>query len=182
VVTLDNFESTEHIFGEDVDHSGSIDATILDIGDRKQHSWKTFSVKVIARAVSSDVSFVGSTTLPTLQFLDRGYTNDSDTQVLQKVAYDGTQYYSDRDAGTGFFEGTFVFDITDMRNLRRFLSAVSTGRGTTVSIPDIKGVTQLFGVRRTGSYPWNVKIVDWEDLGMRDVQTWRMRLKMAEVV
>ena len=67
VLTLSSFESTEHIFGEDVDHSSSISATVLSIGQKEQRTWKGFGLALRLQALSP--SFTGSPSLPTLQYL-----------------------------------------------------------------------------------------------------------------
>jgi len=175
-VTLGSFSSTEHIFGEDVDHSGNITATVLEITDRKQESWKGYSVKVKVQAISP--SFTGSASFPSLTYLEIGYVGDSSVPVNKVDSYDGTFSYSDRGTGAGTFTGTFVFGVTDMRNCRRYLA---TQRGSSFSLTGINGVTYPFGIRRSSGYPYTVKCVDWEDLGMRDVGRWRMKLVLAEV-
>lgn len=178
IIALSQFSSTEHIFGADVDHSGTINTTVLKIGDRRQESWKAFSLSLTLQAISP--SFTGTPAFPTLKYLLPGFTGDTDTQVSKFESYNGTFAYADRDAGTGFFEGTFVFTDAEMKGLRRYLAV--TARGGNVSVAGISGVTNPWGPRRPTGYPITVKIIDWEDLGMRDVGRWQMKLKFAEVV
>jgi hypothetical protein len=176
-ITLSTFASTEHIFGADVDYSGNITATVLEIKDRKQSSWKGFSVQVKVQAISP--SFTGSATFPDLEYLEVGYVGDSSVPINKMDTYDGTFAYADRDAGAGMFTGTFTLSDTNMKNLRRYLASQ---RGAAFNLTGINGVTYPFGIRRSSGYPYSVKCVDWEDLGMRDVHNWRVKLVLAEVV
>lgn len=176
-VTMSAFRSTEHVFGVDVNHGGSITATVLEISDRKQGTWKGFSIQIMAQAIGP--SFSGSATLPTLKYLRPGYVGDSSVPVNKMDSYDGTFTYVDDNSGAGHFTGVFQFSSADMQKLRRY---IATERGDTVSIPAIAGVTNPFGVRRNDSgYPYSAKILEWEDLGMVDVGHWAMKLTLAEV-
>jgi len=173
---MSQFESTEHIFGEDVDHSGTISVTILEISDIKQGSWKTRGISVRARALSP--SFTGSSSLPTLRCLDIGYNTAMDNTNVKYDSYTGNFSYLDREADVGLFTGVFTFSIADMRSMRRYLTAE---RGNTISIPAMHGVDFPFGPYRNSTYPIDVKVIDWKDLGMWGVQDWKMKITMAEV-
>lgn len=176
-ITLGSFSSTEHIFGADVDYSGSITATVLEIEDRAQKTWKGYAVKVRVQAISP--SFTGSATLPAFEHLEVGYVGDSSVPVNKMDTYDGTFSYLDRGTGAGYFTGTFSFSDANMKNLRRYLASQ---RGSSFSLTGINGVAYPFGKRRDSGYPYTVKCIDWEDLGMRDVGMWRIKMVFAEVV
>lgn len=177
VFAMGSFADDELIFGADVDHTGSISGTVLEIGDRAQRTWKGFAVQATIRALSP--SFVGSATLPSLTSLEHGFEGDSTRPINKSDTYDGTMSYADRRSDAGFFTGTFLFTLAEMRNLRRYLT---TQRGATISIASISGVTYPFGTVRASGYPYSVKVLQWEDLGVRGVGRWRMRLKLAEVI
>lgn len=177
VITLSAFASTEHIFGADVNHSGSISATVLDISDRKQQRWKTYSIRVTLQAIAP--TFSGSSAFPALKFLYPGYTGDSSVDVNKIDSYDGTFAYTERNAGAGFFEGDFIFTTAEMQGLRRF---IATNRATAFNLTGINGVTYPFGIRRASGYPYSVRLVEFEDKGMIDVGRWRASMKIVEVV
>ncbi len=177
VITLSAFSTTEYIFGADVNHSGSVTATVLDITDRKQQRWKTYSIRVTLQATAP--TFSGSSTFPALKFLYPGYTGDSDVDVNKIDSYDGTFAYSERNSGIGFFEGDFIFTTAEMQGLRRF---VATNRAAAFNLTGINGVTYPFGIRRASGYPYSVKLVEFEDKGMIDVGRWRASLKLVEAV
>lgn len=177
VLTLSNFNATEHIFGADVDHSSSISATITEIDSREQRTWKGFGVSCVLQA--SSPSFTGTPALPSLECLSWGYEGDSSWTWNKSDSYNGTFNYADRKSDVGLFNGRFLFSDADMIALRGYLR---TQRGATISIPDIDGVSTPFGSRRDSGYPYNVKVIDWEDMGMRDVRHWWMSLTLAEEV
>lgn len=177
VFTLSGFESTEHIFGEDVDHSVPIDVTILEISDIKQGKWKTREITVKVRALSP--SFVGTPSLPTLECLEIGYTISLDQTINKFDTYNGSFTYQDYNADVGELVGIFNFSVEDMKSIRRYFT---TQRDATISIPNILGVEYPFGPYRNSTYPIDVKIIAWEDLGLWGINKRRMKITMAEVV
>jgi len=174
---LSGFESTEHIFGEDVDYSSPIDVTVLEVSGVKQPFWKTREIKVKTRALSPN--FTGSPSLPSLNCLGIGYETKTDRTITKYDSYYGDFSYLDRESDVGVFVGTFMFTIDEMRAIRRY---IATQRDATISIPSIGGVEYPFGPYRPNTYPISVKIIDWEDLGMWGVHDWRIKLTMAEVI
>lgn len=180
VVSLSDFSGalsgvpTDSIFGANVDHSGSISTTIVDNGRKAQRTWKGFSLGVRFRALSP--TFVSDTGALPLTNLEVGFEGDSDVTVNKINSYSNAFTYQDRQADIGLFKGTFVLTTANMKIFRNLLR---TTRGSTFSISAIGGVSSMFGPRR-GSFPHNVKVVDWEDLGKRDADRWRMRVAFAE--
>lgn len=176
-ITLSNFFSTETIFGENVDHSGSITATVVSFGKKVQARWKSYTLSMRVRTLSP--SFVGSASLPTLQYLEVGYEGDNDLSILKTDTYNNTFTYTDREADAGIFKGTFLFSNADMKLIRNY---IRIQRSADISITDIAGVTLPFGNRRQTGYTATVKILDWKDLGRWGLQYQRMSLTLAEVV
>jgi hypothetical protein len=174
-LTLDWFASDEHIFGEDVDHSGSITATVLDFGTIKQGSWGGFGVSMRLRALSP--SLIGTATLPTLQYLDHGYEADSSVSVNKIDTMVGSYAYQDHLADAGTFQGVFSLSVTDMRNLRAYLRTV---RGSSFTVASIAGVQYPWGPRR-GSWPITCRCTEWNDQGMWGENFWRVALTLNEV-
>jgi len=176
-ITLSEFLETEHIFGEDVDHSGSISATVLDISFRRQSTFKGYSVNVKLRAISPTFSALPS--LPDLSYLDIGYQSDNELTIKKYDTYSGTYSYLDARADVGEFVGTFTFSQADMGKIRRH---IATERGNTVTITGINGVQYAFGPRRGIGYNRDCKIIDWEDMGMFGVGWCKLKIKLAEVI
>jgi len=175
VLTLDWFHADEHIFGEDVDHSGSISATVTDFGEIRQGSWGGFGVALKLRALSP--SLIGTATLPTLQYVDFGYSADSSVAVNKSDTWAGSYTYSDHLADAGTLKLTVSLPYLDMRNLRAYLRTV---RGSSFTLTSIPGIKYPWGPRR-GTWPVTVRCTEWKDLGMRGEHFWRMSLTFREV-
>lgn len=176
VVNISGFNATEKIFGADVDYAGSIPCTILDIGKVEQKTWRGYSLKMRICALST--SFVGSPSMPNLELLNIGYDGNSNYTINKTMNYDGSYTYLDHKADIGLFKGTFIFTDEESKEFRRY---VATQRGATVLLNTINGVVKPFGTRRGGSYPYNVKILNWHEMGIRGVSKWFFEITFAEV-
>ena len=176
VLSLSLLNATEHIFGENVDHSGTISATVITMGRKRQNTWKGFELPVRFRALSP--TFPGSSGSLPFNNLEIGYEGDSDITVKKIDTYDNTFSYLDSERDIGLFEGTFL--VTNA-NMQIFRDIIKSTRGGTQAVSAISGVTKMFGPRR-GSFPHNVKFIKWEDLGMWGLHHWRIKVSMAEHV
>ena len=174
-LTLSWFHDDEHIFGEDVDHSGTISATVLDFGTITQGSWGGYGLSMKLRALSP--SLVGTATLPTLQYMDFGYSADSSVSVNKQDYWAGSYTYADSLADAGLFVGTFKLASADMRNLRAYLRTV---RGASFSVAAIAGVKYPWGPRR-GAWPITCRCTEWKDSGMWGEHFWIVTLTLTEV-
>ena len=180
-----DFNSTEHIFGEDVNYNSPISSypsyngllcNVMSIDQRAQRSWKGFGLSMRLAAVSP--SFVGSGSLPHLRFLDVTYQADAEYTNNHYRSYRNNFYNLDSDSDIGKFTGTFTLTNNEMAQLRSY---IRTQRGSTISLPAISGVQYPFG-RKSGSYPYLVKIIDFKDLGMMSVLEWKFQITFAQVL
>lgn len=179
VILLSNFNSAEKIFGADIDYSGTLSCTILNNPEKNQNTWKGFGLDLRLRLLNlSEESFIGSSSFPSLKYLDIGYTGISKTNVNKYDTYTGSFSYADDETNTGIFEGTFLLSDTEMKNFRRF---AATQRGSSFSLTGINGVTYPFGPNR-GTYPLTVKMIEWKDLGPTRLNMWKLKIKLVEVV
>lgn len=177
VVNLSQFNSQEHIFGADVDYSGTIYATAV-IDSKKQNTWKGFmlTVKFI---LMPPITFTGGQgSLPLFRHIDIGYEADAEYRINKLDTYNGQFFFADHDSDNGIFNGTFIFTNEEMIQLRRF---IATKRGDSFLCPNFIGVDNPFG-RLT--YRVNmVNIIEFEDLGMVSlalgVPRWEARVKFA---
>ncbi len=176
ILSLDWFWDDEHIFGADVDHSGAINATCVDFGTIVQGSWGGYGVSLRLRALSP--SLTGTSTLPSLQYLDIGFEADSANGVNKYDTYRGTYTYANRGTDAGRFEGMLKFSDTNMQNMRTYLRST---RGASFSVSGINGVKYPWGPRRGSTWPVTVRCTDWSDLGMWGEQFWVMRVVFNEV-
>lgn len=178
VITLSDFADNELIFGADVDHSISIDASIIEISMRKQANYNVFTFTMILRAISP--SFLGSASFPSLRYLDYDYESDIETWTINTLdSYNNVLYYQDRNYDSGKFKGRFQFTTEELKGLRRWYA---TNRGATYTLNTINGVKYPFGPNSSSSYPVNVKLLSIENELMRDVDNWYCDLTLAEVV
>ena len=176
VITLDSFLSTEYIFGENVDHSGTIDASVVNIGPRIQNTWKGWSIDIVFRATS--VSFTGGSSLPTLDKCEIGVQADSDWTITTQENYDGTLSYQDHFSDIGTFNGIFTLSKSDAILLRNYIKTQRTGDFT---LADTFGIDYPFGTRSSNSYPYTTKLIGWEDLGAFGTKYQKFSLTFAEV-
>jgi hypothetical protein len=176
-VTLGTFMDGEKIFGENVNHTGSITATIQQISERVQNTWKGFYVDVIFRATS--VTFVGSTSMPSLVYCEIGAMQDRDYSIKKYDTYDGTMIYQDRRSDAGIFEGVFTLSNANFILMRNYIKSQRTSAYT---LSDTFGIDYPFGTRSAGSYPYSANLIEWEDMGFFGQKFNRIRLKFAEVV
>lgn len=176
----DLIENGEMFFGADVDTTQNVDGydnaikvTVMQLEKRYMGSFKGFGVKMRVRAL--EPSFTGRIELPTLYPLV-GYTGDKTYTVTKQDTYDGTMNYTDKRSDAGIFTGTFRFNTTDMRNIRRY---VAYYRGENIYTPTLKGVGRMFGNRWSSA---TCKILEFEDNGMIDPKWWTCKITFAEVI
>jgi hypothetical protein len=180
-ITLSDFATNEHIFGENVKHTGSITATILNMPQRSQGSLTGYGLTEIFIRAQFDPSdannFTGSTSMPTLRYYEPAGSLDADRTISKIDSYTSTFSYLDHRADSGTFEGVFTFTNADFILLRNYIRATRTGDFT---LADTFGVSYPFGPRSSHSYPFTVKLIEWEDLGFFGLLHHKMRFKFAE--
>jgi hypothetical protein len=176
-ITLNTFASTEHIFGENVNHSVDITASVMDMPQRRQGSWKGYGLADIHLRASS-VAFTGSSAWPTLSYCDIGPAADADYSIRNVDSYTGTISTLDHQCDDGIFEGTFTLANADFITA---LNYIRLHRGSDYTIANTFGCAYPFGPRSLNSYPYTAKLIDWEDMGWFGLKYNKLRLKFAEV-
>jgi hypothetical protein len=176
VLELSNLNSQEHIFGADVNHSGTLNCTAL-LQRRIQGTWKGFGITLKLSLLSP--SFIsGAGSLPLFRFLDVGYDADSNYTINKFGSYNSVFSYQDHEADDGSFTGIFTFTDDEMIALRRY---IATNRANPITMPTFSGVNYPFGRRTLGS---QANIIAFEDLGMLNlwigVSRWAAKLTIAE--
>lgn len=175
-IQLSGFNTEEHVFGADIDYSGTLNAT-MDMDQRTQGTLKGFGQTLRLSLLSP--SFVGgSGFLPKFRFLDIGYKADSSYTINKYDSIGRNFYYQEHKVDSGKFTGTYTFTNEEMIGLRRY---IATQRAAAISMPTIIGVTHPFGRRTNSTY---VKITEFEDQGMygldKGMPRWRAKITMAE--
>lgn len=177
VLNLSGFNSTEHIFGADLDYTQTVPCTVVDIGKRVQKTWRGYSLKMRIYALSTIFQDI-SPAMPSLELLKIGYHGDSNYTLNKIENYDGSYTYLDHKADIGLFRGVFTFTDSEAALFRRY---VATQRGATIPLNTINGVGKPFGIKRGGSYPYDAKIISWRERGMFGVHKWQFEITFAEV-
>ena len=177
-ITLSSFATNETIFGENVDHSGSISATILDMPQKQQGSWKGFGLsEILVRAITP--SFTGSSSWPSLRYLEPRSEMDADYTITKYDSYSAAMTYLDHRSDAGIFDGTFILKNADLKSARNY---IRTQRSGDFTLSNTFGVAKPFGPRSAFAYPGAVKLISWTDLGEYGLLYRRLRLRFAEVV
>ncbi len=177
VVFLSGFNSQEKIFGAEIDYSvSSIHSTITSISEKRQTSWKGFSLTLGINALST--SFTGASSFPLLRFLDIGFNANASHTIEKKSSYDNTYSYIDNQFDSGLFSGTFKFTQVEMLGLRNFMR---TNRGASFSLIGINGVDNPFGKRRDSGYPYNVRLLSVDER-IYGIGKWKCSIVLAEEI
>jgi len=174
---LSNINTSEKIFGEDIDYSGGVYVTTMETGRVQQKTWKGYTLSAKLRLLSP--SFTGSASLPSLSCVNIGYKAYADWTINKYDSYKGNMEYMDHASDAGIFEGVFRLSISDMVSMRRY---IATQRTSSYTITAIDNLSEMFGTRRGGSFSYTAKLIDWEDLGLNGLQFYFIRLKFAEVI
>jgi len=196
--SLSGFNEAEKIFGAEIDYSYNITATVIKFGEKEQKTLRGFSLKLTLRALNDTITPRAdiAAVFPEINglsqhhdagaFLAVGYTADSVIDMDIGDSYSGTLNFSDTRADSGFFEGTFTLKTDDMARLRKFLlcenrgQVIEAGSSAGQFFNAIPGVENLFGKRRNG--PFNVRIIEWSDMGMRSLGFWQIKMKIVEEI
>ncbi|MDR2728505.1 MAG: hypothetical protein LBB56_05175 [Chitinispirillales bacterium] len=197
---LSGFNGAEKIFGAEIDYTQGVTAAVMKYGKKTQKSWKGFSIKLTLRAcgINPYEPEEAPADFPAINdfcenpqaraSLGVGFTADSNVDIDKMDAYTGIKSFIDNRSDAGFFEGVFTLKTEYMAELRRFL--IRDNRGRLISsgsregqiINGIPGVRNIFGVRRSGVWPFNVRITEFTDMGMKKLDWWQIKLKIAEEI
>jgi hypothetical protein len=178
-VICSGFNADEHLWGEDIDYTGSVTANVMSIQQRNQSSWKVFNLSVRLAAVSP--SFIlGSGNLPLFRFTNIGVKADAEYTNQHFRSYRNVWSNPDMASDAGTFTGTFTLTVEEMAQLRSY---IRLQRGATVSLVGIYGIQYPFGPRtvpNASGYPYNVKIIKFEDLGKISENFYQATITLAE--
>ena len=177
ILALSGFAANEHIFGEDIDYSGTINATYdpAQAWRRTQGSWKGWGISGL-RLVAQGASFVGAAALPDIQFVDIGVDADRDQTINKSFTYNRVVSAADHASDFGRFTGTLTLSAPAMRMLRRYRATI---RGTAFTFPAIPGILYPFGPE-AGTFPKLVNLIDWQNEQMIAPDKWSVSITLAE--
>lgn len=175
-ITCTGFTETEHIFGESIDYEEQINATLIDVGERQQNSFNSFSVNLKLQAISPAMNGVGADAL-TFRYMDFEYIGDSYKTITKVDTYTGQFSYMDSQADRGYIKFTAYLSLADMRLFQRTLETKRAAPITTT----ILGIGNPLGpIRSTGLSPINLKYLEVKDLGLWGINYHRVQVKVVE--
>lgn len=177
VLTLSNFTDTEKIFGEDVDYTVPISATVIEVAERQQTSLYTFQLELALQVISP--TFTGSAGTITLEHFEEAYKGYAEPTINKYDTYNGTFSYLDRMADAGIFEGTAT--LTNA-NMVTFLRSLATQRGAPVTTTIMNGINNVFGPTRNNTWPKNLVYLEVKDLGYWGLNRHKVQIKAAEYI
>jgi len=169
------FGSGEEIFGADVDHSGNQTVTVTKYGGIRRISNPFWEMPLTLKLISpSFVSITGTLENITLQSFQSNQFSEFD--ITREFTYDQVGNHLDQERDPGYFSAEFEQTHTQMQEIRTYIR--STNRTGSLTFPTINGVSTPFGYRE-GTGPFTVRLIEWEDLGRKNLLDWGLRLKFA---
>lgn len=173
------FKEGEEIFGADVDHTGPLGLVVTEYGKIRQADFKVFEMNLTLRNLSPEFITV-TPDFTQLRTSSHQNTRETEFQITKLFAYDNSAFAVDHlsNDGTepGIFTARFSQTKDEMPAIRQFLSV--TARATKIPFPTFGGITKPFG-NRAGSGPFDVRVIDWDDLGRQDFCDWNLSITFA---
>lgn len=175
VLTLSLFSENEKIFGEDVDHSTTIQATVTDFGARKQSALRSFELEIELQAIAP--TFIGSAAASiTFQNFNESYKGDVEPSINKYDTYNGTFSYLDRRSDSGVFEGTAFLTNAQAIAFRRTLATQRSAPITTTLV----GIDNVFGPTKTSTWPKNLVFLEVKYAGYYGLNRQKIQFKAVE--
>jgi len=156
--------TSEPIFGENVDYSQFIEASISEIGKRINVAKDVYEVNVTFVAVTDSLTFNTYTGEPfTALCVEYGTEEYTENGTKFLTAYNTSEHFITDDFNDiSFFTGTFSVNDTQMGNIRNFYRNVR-GDSFVLTQDMLSGVQYPFGPSQ-GGYPFNVKIIELKEV------------------
>lgn len=175
-VTLSDFAAP--IFSPNVDHTGSITASVVSYGPRRHLAFGAaskwvYELPVTFRAISPAL-LVTTPSLSTLKLQD-GFEATASYEVGKAFTYGQTGVYTDSRADTGRFVGRFRQQTSQAQAILAYL--LTTARANSVAFPSSIPVTYPWGINR--GVPTNCRI---KSFSIRRVNFvfWDLELELVE--
>lgn len=178
--SLSGFESTEHIFGEEIDYTSPLNVTVLSIKELKQKSWKVWSIAVVMQLLSP-IAFASTTPsfVPLLN-VDVNIKKTNDYTVNKIESYQGSYTYLDHSSDSGIIEIDCLLSLSDTVKIKRF-NEINRSDSIALTQAHMPGISYPFGTTRP-TWPLSVKMLDLEDNGWFGITHRMITLRLAEVI
>lgn len=175
-----NFEEGEEIFGADVDHSGDITVMVTDYGKIDKLDFKLWGMPLTIRNINPKFLDILVADFSILRKSSHRDQRESQYQITKVFAYDGlasvVDHLSNDGEEPGIYKANFTQTHKEMGQIRRYIR--ETARAQQIPFPDFDNMDYPFGTR-AGTGPFNCRIIDWSDLGRRNLCDWGLSLTLA---
>lgn len=176
-IVLSGFNAAEMIFGANVNYSGSINATVVDFGKRKNlYNDVLFDLEINFRAISPTLL----ATEPSLSGLklQEKFEGDRSTDITKHFGYDGSASYLDHKTDAGIFTGRFLQTTEQMKAIRAYLLTVA--RVNAIPFPAMGvGVFRPFGANAAQSTFQKCNVIAWRDKPLK-LNLWELEITFAQ--
>lgn len=170
----------EEIFGGDVDHTSSMQVVVVGYGKIRKITFKTFGMDLVLRLPSPTFK-TDTPDFTQLRTATHADTRETVFEIEKMFTLDGDGFAADHISNDGDEAGTYTARFTqttdEISAIRRYLTV--TARANKIVFPTFGGVTQPFGTR-SGSLPFNCRIIKWSDLGRLNFQDWGLSITFAK--
>lgn len=175
-ITLSGFNTGEMLFGADVNYSGSISATVLNFGRRRNllHT-SVFDLEITFRALSPTLL----STTPSLDDLhiQEGWEGDRSTDITKLFSYSQSGSYLQHGTDAGLFTAKFRQSTEEMKAIRAYL--LTTARGEAFQFPALMADFYPFGPHESESQYLKCHAIAWEDRRL-NLNRWELSLTLAQ--
>jgi hypothetical protein len=175
-ITLSSMSSGEMVFGANVDYSGSISATVVNHGMRRNvfHTGAD-ALEITFRALSP--ALLGITSSWASLRLQEGWEGDRSHENQKHFSYGQTASYLDHETDAGLFSAKFVQTTEQMMAIRAYL--LTTARGNPVQFPSLLPTLYPFGANGSEAAYQMCHVVAWEDRRI-NLNRWELNLTLAQ--
>lgn len=145
-VIIDQFES--NVFGENVDHSGSVSALVFSMQEQRSPVVNVHEVRI--SFLATDITTTGGVGIPSsVSCLQDDWTGTSQWNATISETYTGNNTFADRERDKYVFSGDYIMSLSETSEILNFWK---TQRGESFVINDGDfGISYMFGADGGGN-------------------------------
>jgi len=176
------FSTGEEIFGADLDYTSAYDVTVINYGKIRKVAYKVYEMPLTLRLVDDPTFVSTAASLATLRKSSHADTRESEFDLTKYFTYDRFDIVTDHQSDPGTYTAEFTQTQSEAEAIRRYL--LTTARANTISnffdgaSPPFDNIQYPFGTRE-GNGQFDVKIIDWRDLGRPNLCDWKFSITFA---
>ena len=177
ILTLTDFAADETIFGENIDYSSTVTATVTKLSLIEKKSLQGYGLKLTLAMQSC--THTGSSSMPDLNYLDNKYSADMGFTVNKIPYMSGSMVYNDKYIDAGIFKGNFKMTPSEVQQLQEFYR---TNRGAPQSLSAFGGLTYMFGARSSNGFPVSCILTEYKIGNKIGLSFYDVKLTFKEVL